>query len=300
MNKKELSDRKKILENSQYILNSKVLLEYPIKYILTDLSHCQKYYRYSYLPTGTLIFLDKIKQNYSNEIFSSYLEIVALNLAYNSYDLMELLDFPEYIKEIYPSWIKRIFEVDSFKKITQNFNNDLLLKYLSICSLRSVPVGGAWFVELAGISKKILFQGGISQFFKCMFFATASMSAWKPFYQLHMVQNMVDLVNPEGREACYLGIAELLKKNKDVKGMFAGSWYYDPVIKKISPRLSYLSNTALNNGAKVFRVGSSLADIDNATKTSPTRRQLYTNGDYVPTTFLLIWARKDLIAWSNQ
>ena len=115
-----------------------------------------------------------------------------------------------------------------------------------------------------------------------------------------MVQSMTDLVNPQSRQACYRGVARLLTANIEVKGMFAGSWYYDPAIKQISPQMSYMYDSAVQNGARIFKAGSTRSDINNATKTSKTRKRLYQTGKYLPTTYYLIWSRKDLIAWNKK
>ena len=82
--------------------------------------------------------------------------------------------------------------------------------------------------------------------------------------------------------------------------MFAGSWYYDPALENISPHLSYLKEIPLKNGARLFYVGSSKADIEMATKKSKTRKKFYDQGKYVPTRFLLVWPRNGLADWAGK
>ena len=106
--------------------------------------------------------------------------------------------------------------------------------------------------------------------------------------------------NPQERDKCYLRIAELLKLNPRVKGYVQCSWYSDPVLENVSPRLVYYRQRPEQNGAKVFRFGTSESDIRNATSKSPTRRELFKEGKYIPTSYLVVWPRKELIEWAEK
>jgi hypothetical protein len=95
-------------------------------------------------------------------------------------------------------------------------------------------------------------------------------------------------------------VGELLKINQEVKGYFATSWFYDPELEKISPRLTYLRDVITENGGKLFVKGSSPRTIRDATFKSPTRRKLYEEGKYLPTDYLIVWPRKQLIEWADR
>jgi hypothetical protein len=51
-------------------------------------------------------------------------------------------------------------------------------------------------------------------------------------------------------------LASLLEMNPGVKvkvkGVFCSSWWYDPQLEAISPRLKYLSAVPTDNGAQLF------------------------------------------------
>ena len=273
---------------------------FPIDTIIKNIASLPAYSGYSFLGESTIYELDAMGKRFGAKTEALFCQLIILRFAEISIKRLGQGVFPATIEALYTQWLQKIILDFPLKIKGYYYENDLFLKYLSVCSMRCLPVGGAWIAEQSGISRRFLFTGGFVQFFKSLFFLLFSMRGSVPFYQIHMVQSMKDQVNPEGRYECYRGVSELLKVNKDVKGMLAGSWYYDPAIQSISPRLSYLSQNAIENGAKVFKVGSTAADINNATLRSNTRKKLYEAKKYLPTTYLLIWPRKNLIKWSSE
>ena len=120
----------------------------------------------------------------------------------------------------------------------------------------------------------------------------------KGYYQIHTHTSELTEFNPKGWTNCYLRIAQMLELNPEVKGIFGGSWFYDPQLKDISPRLMYLQQVPLENGARSFLVGEDTSG--NATFSSKTRRQLNEEGKYTPQAYLLIWPRSAMIKWAND
>jgi hypothetical protein len=79
-----------------------------------------------------------------------------------------------------------------------------------------------------------------------------------------------------------------------VRGAFGTAWFYDPVVKEISPRISFAQDLQVGRGAFRLKVGSNDAAIANATATSAERRNRYQEGKYLPTDYSIIWSRRDL------
>jgi hypothetical protein len=93
-------------------------------------------------------------------------------------------------------------------------------------------------------------------------------------------------------------MAEMLEFNPHIKGVSGGSWFYDPEIENVSPRLAYLRQRPQQRGAYVFY---SHVDIDGgALSKSQTRRDLYDQGKYLPKAYFIVWPRQKVIAWSRQ
>ena len=93
---------------------------------------------------------------------------------------------------------------------------------------------------------------------------------------------------------------ELLKQDKRIKGVFGVSWFYDPQLTEISPRLVYLRKLFTDNGGRVFYIGPNEQATKDALTRSQTRRDLYEQGKYVPTHYIIIWSRKDVLAWADK
>ena len=80
--------------------------------------------------------------------------------------------------------------------------------------------------------------------------------------------------------------------------MAGTSWFYDPALPAISPRLAYLQSTPLANGAHLVRHGPGADHTARATETSPTRKALVASGSYVPIAGTIMWPRSDLLSWA--
>ena len=68
----------------------------------------------------------------------------------------------------------------------------------------------------------------------------------------------------------------------------------------ISPRVAYFSQTPLKHGGHVMFVEEGGQAAIDALATSPTRRRLHAEGKYVPKTYMLIWGKKQMLAWAAR
>ncbi len=177
--------------------------------------------------------------------------------------------------------------------------DDAFLKDLAVAALKALPVGGAWVVEVSGIARQFLISGGVGQFVEASLYLLGRMKHFKWYYQLHAVDRYLDSFSETSRNACYGTVCELLRLNPQMRGLFGGSWYYDPALASISPHLAYLQQVPRRYGAKVFRVGTTPAAIRLATLKSRKRRMLYETRRYTPAHYLLIWPRKQLFGWET-
>lgn len=120
----------------------------------------------------------------------------------------------------------------------------------------------------------------------------------KGYYQIHTHTPDLAEFNPQGWNDCYWRIAQMLERNPAIKGIFGGSWFYDPQLLEISPRLAYLQQVPLENGASSFYTG--VDHSGNAIFSSKTRRQLHEQGKYTPKSYLLIWPRTQMLNWAKR
>jgi len=175
---------------------------------------------------------------------------------------------------------------------------DAFVKDLSLCCLRAFPAR-AQIVETSGIGRRIVLYGGLGHFPGAAAFLVKA-GGFAPWYQIHTHTSVMADFNESGWEHCYRVIAGMLSVNPTVKGMFGISWFYDPALEAISPRLGYLRHTPLKGGARLlYRGGDHDANVKNATTKSDTRRKLYEAGKYSPVAYAMLWRRTELLRWAG-
>lgn len=119
------------------------------------------------------------------------------------------------------------------------------------------------------------------------------------WFRPHTESRYLDEFNELGWNDCYREIAALMALHPRIRGMAATSWFYDPQLAEISPRLAYLADVPVAGGARRVPHGTTAFDIDSATATSPTRKALYEQGQYTPVCCSILWDRDDMIAWAR-
>jgi hypothetical protein len=178
-----------------------------------------------------------------------------------------------------------------------SLDDDAFRKDLSICLLLSFPCVAQVVEESGGVPRRAVLSGTLGQALRVLRHFASTGWPGGPYLEIHTHTPMLDGFTPAGWERCYELTADLLRLRPDCQGLVGGSWFYDPELAEISPRLSYLADTPLAGGAFRVRLGCSAADTDLATATSPSRRRLVAEGRYTPTRWLLIWPRAALLAW---
>jgi hypothetical protein len=179
-----------------------------------------------------------------------------------------------------------------------SLDDDIFRKDLSMCLLLSFPCVAQVVEQTGGIPRRALTAGGPGQALRLGTYLARTALRAGPYLEIHTHTPMLDGFNPAGWERCYELVANLLALRPHCPGMVGGSWFYDPALAEISPRLAYLSDTPIGGGAFRVRIGVSEEDAELATATSASRRALVEAGTYVPTKWLLVWPRKALLAWA--
>ncbi len=180
-----------------------------------------------------------------------------------------------------------------------SLTNDAFQKDLSICLGTAFPCV-AQVVELhSGIPLRLFSTGTVAERLN-LIARVARQRRTKPYYEIHTHTPMLDGFTEAGWDRCYHMIAKLMRQDPDCLGIVGGSWFYDPALPAISPRLAYLRDVPASGGAFFVRRGATEMDAALATATSESRRKLYEAGTYVPTGYVMIWQRQDLIAWSER
>lgn len=177
-------------------------------------------------------------------------------------------------------------------------DSDLFHKDFGLATLR-LYAGAAQLIDpRCGIARSILMAdglGGLAQ-------ATAALhrlGGFSPYFQIHTHTAYLDEFNEEGWNECYRVCADLYRLHPQCLGMYGASWFYDPVLEQISPRLAYLSQVPLQAGAERLLVARRGEFVDDAIATSPTRRKLFEEGRYKPCSYMVAWGRQAQTQWAH-
>lgn len=227
--------------------------------------------------------------------------ILLSTLIVSAPDRFALNHFPTEITKEYYGQLNRIaLDISEAHINHMTFDNDTFLKDLGICRLEVFPCSALLVEKNSGIPRRLALNNGVGQLFELVKQVTFRGLKFSPYFEIHAHTPMINNFNPEGWDRCYHLVAELLRIYPEYQGLVGGSWFFDPEVQRISPNLAYLRQRAQERGAFFFRIGSTQADVLNATSKSMSRRKLFEEGIYFPTSYLMIWPRKKLLAWSDS
>lgn len=174
--------------------------------------------------------------------------------------------------------------------------NDILLKDLALCRQAMFPVGHRIVEPNSGFSRSLAFRGGVSQAVRFLWLL-ATKGGHTRWYQVHTHLSELEEFNAEGwAQACLL-LADMMKLHPEIRGVVTGSWFNDPLIEMVSPRLTYLRKMPQDNGAHLFF--TKVSTKGGALSKSKTRQELHRQGKYLPRIYTLAWPRKAMLTWAD-
>ena len=258
--------------------NSDLLIRYPISIYIGFLDTYPTISDYHYISPDVVKLVSNVDSLGRNQLVI-YHKILLLNLiiirfSHGDFDVASN-------SELLQSDLHRIYsDVVSLETDCSCFlySSDKFSKSLAICLNRLKPFG----------AQKVCIN---------------KIRGWKPVYEMHTDSNdaaLLEQFSSDGWALFYKRIAEELMVNTKIKALYGTSWFFDPSLKDISPRLSYLLELPLAHGAEVFLIGPSDSARKSALATSTTRVEMYAAGKYEPTDYMLVWAREDMLRWLNS
>lgn len=207
--------------------------------------------------------------------------------------------FPLSVLALYPIAYTRLAQYLRTKAdATYWVGQDAFLKDIRLAGGFSVPCGAQDVDLISTISK----GSGLKAIVKWREFSngwTVLRDGGPPWFSIHTDQRYTEDFNEAGWDRCYRRIAEMLVQQPSIKGMVGTSWFYDPQIVTVSPRLAYLQFNPVQRGAFLLPHGPGKIHTERATQKSETRKQLYDEGKYLPVCYSLIWHRSSLIGWAT-
>ncbi|QID18535.1 hypothetical protein G3580_13385 [Nitrogeniibacter mangrovi] len=209
------------------------------------------------------------------------------------------LDLPGYFKDVYEREFSRMKKnMNPGSGFSFSLGNDRFVKDLAIAGGRLIPIGPG-LVEVGGFPRRLLWSGGIRQFFKFAKFYFLRARRNFPYLEIHTHLENVQEFNELGWKDAYYKVADILSMNSFLRGVFRGSWFVDPVISKICPHLSYIRDFPVSWGAESFYYSTEGGSSD-AISSSKTRRRLFEENKYEPKVYVLIWPRLSILRFAKK
>jgi hypothetical protein len=252
---------------------------------------------YNHVPAELAALWNEVARDFSENGFAAFQGIAMLRLIGDFDRRAASVKYSDGIRQRFDYSLNRIVRSiadPTFEKYRKN--NDILLKDLGICRQKLIPTGSC-VVEETWFHRSLLWRGGLGQAVGVVK-ALIECGGNGPFYEIHTHLSELEEYDAEGWDRAYVRMGELLDLNPRVKGVWGGSWFYDPEIERVSPRLAYLRQRPQQRGAYVF---FSSVDLDGgALSKSQTRREMYEQGKYLPKAYVIVWPRRKVLAWSRQ
>ncbi|NQT87194.1 hypothetical protein HQ560_10550 [bacterium] len=173
---------------------------------------------------------------------------------------------------------------------------------LRIACFGRVPVG-VEHMEMGGLPRSLLWRGGPRQAWDFLRMLRQTRGV-RPFYELHMAHGVrphefLLVYSRKAQARQFRNIAACLERNPHVRGVMGSSWWFDPKLASGSPYLAYLGDFLVANGAFRFRYYA-IPEGGDALANSPARQQLFDEGQYTPTSYIIAWPRASLLAWAKR
>jgi hypothetical protein len=169
-----------------------------------------------------------------------------------------------------------------------------------IISLQRFPAG-QFHWELSGLPRMHIPRTSWRRRPHALAFIATKLGGFAPLIEIHVNarrRNRLTLTESEGLRSYFL-IAQTLKEQPEVKGLFATGWLFCESTGRITPQLAWLREFFLRHGAFVASTG--LVPEDTGFRTgSEERRKLYEDGLYRPTDAYVLWPRREMLEWASR
>jgi hypothetical protein len=299
----QLEQQNNQLQKELALIDKDIINRFPLSNYLNIIKPHKGFGRLLYFQQARKLrkAYEQIKSQYGTHALALYLKLALCFFVSDSLERMKHKKLPDEIVHLYHQWFEWVLE--DFSKQPDDYYDHRCNSFVfdvMVCSLRYIPIGGAWIVEIRSIGRRPFYAGGVKQFFSYLYFIIFKVFGFRPYVTTHTAERTLSHFNEHEMNLVYMRIAELMKLNPQIKGYYRRSWFLDPNLEDISPRLGYLRKVPLQNGAKLFIAGSTKDDLKYALAVSRTRKRLYKEGKYLPTGYSYIWPRKEFLLFAAK
>lgn len=205
---------------------------------------------------------------------------------------------PRAVLDLYPEWIGRMAAF--LAEGANPYDRDFWAKDVRLSLALSVPGARTQMIDLSSpMGPGQVLRHAREGWGWSVVPAYAAAQGWKPWLEVHTESRELSDFNEAGWDRAWATAAEILKGRPHMAGMLGSSWFYDPPLETISPRLAYLRLNPLQHGAFTVHQGPGEIHTQRAANSSPTRREMIEKGEYTARSWLVAWPRAALIRWAD-
>lgn len=208
-------------------------------------------------------------------------------------------DLPQASLELYPEWIGRL--ADFLTTVADPYDRDFWAKDVRISLVLSVPGARTQMIDLSSpLGPGQVLRHAREGWGWSVIPSYIAAQSWKPWLEVHTESRELSDFNEAGWDRAWATAAEICKRRPQMAGMLGSSWFYDPPLEQISPRLAYLRVNPLKHGAFLLHQGPGEIHTQRAATSSPTRAALIEKGEYTARSWIVAWPRAALIRWAES
>jgi len=280
-----------------------LLKEFPPEDYIRYLRAASTYSTHKEIPENVLRLSSAIKKKYGTLVTDQYHKLILLKLMrsdeLNDHSLHLHEEFLQ-VKEQKMNTLFKSIQKPIIREGQFSYSHERFIYYLRICLGISVAFGPFRMNKYRpglGYIKYILQTATHNKHFVGNLKWMINIYSNSPMLDLHIDQFDMDLVkyfNEKGWKALFRAVNELFIYNPDVKAITGNSWFFDPVLKNISPEIAFIRELIDQLGGQFYFLGQTKNGVINATRGNFNRKELYKNGLYHPVNYLFILTRDSL------
>ena len=210
------------------------------------------------------------------------------------------LRMPDEVMTLYPWWLERLAEFLVGAE-GQAYDRDHWAKDVRFALALSVPGARSQVIDLTSPMGpgQVVRHAREGHGMGALVRYVAAQGWRKTWLEAHTEARWLADFNENGWNRAWATAAAICQARPERGGMLGSSWFYEPPLTEISPRLAHLRLNPLNGGAFMVHQGPGEIHTERAATASPTRKRMIDSGEYVARSWLMVWPRKPLIAWAE-
>lgn len=263
-------------------------------------------------PGPALRAVAQAREKHGGEAAGAWAKLLILRLIESYPARIRRIVLPASIEAFYPPTLHKIArglaQVDHESYIAPHAEVALVApghadfwRDLRLASQHSLPICASRAMDRVSYLSHTFYRHlGPKENLRALRFLVFRLHGMGPLFRMHIDERDLSDFDPEGWETSMLRVVEMLRLYPEVKGTVGTGWGSDPKLEHISPRRGRANRIQMAHGAFRRYEGTSELIVQRAIKKSATRRRLYESGEYVPTAYTTVWARRDILRWARE